>query len=137
MYIDDCKYNRNGKKYRRVLLRQGYRENGKVKHRTIANISHCSDIEIESMKIALKDKKELPFLKQLMTATCKNGKIIGSVFALFKVAKEKGILNFLKKMKHGKLILWLVFARLINQGSRLSAVRLANIHAGCEIIGID
>ena len=39
MYIDTCKTG----KYVRHLLRESYRDGGKVKHRTIANISSCSD----------------------------------------------------------------------------------------------
>ena len=37
MYVDLCKYKRGNKSYKRVLLRGGYREGGKVKHRTLAN----------------------------------------------------------------------------------------------------
>ena len=51
MYIDDQII--KGKKgfYRRTLLRESYRENGKVKNRTIGNISKCSASEIEAIKI--------------------------------------------------------------------------------------
>ena len=42
MYVDTCKSG----KYVRHLLRESYREGGKVRHRTIANISHCSGEEI-------------------------------------------------------------------------------------------
>ena len=49
MYVDICKYKRGNKTYRRVLLREG----GKAKHRTLANLSHCSDEEIEAIRIAL------------------------------------------------------------------------------------
>ena len=59
MYLDICRYKRGNRTYRRVLLREGYRENGKVKYRTIANLSRCSDEEIEAIKIALKYKKDL------------------------------------------------------------------------------
>ena len=59
MYVDICKYKRGNKTYKRVLLREGYREGGKVKHRTLANLSHCSDEEIEAIRIALKGKKQI------------------------------------------------------------------------------
>ena len=36
----------------------------------------------------------------------------------------------------GKLALWQVMARVIAQGSRLSAVRLAQDHAACDILGL-
>ena len=48
MFVDSCTYAANGKKYTRHLLRESYREEGKVKHRTIANISHCSQDEIQA-----------------------------------------------------------------------------------------
>ena len=61
MYVDLCKYKRGNKTYRRVLLIEGYREGGKVKHRTLANLSHCSDEEIETIGIALKMKKQIVY----------------------------------------------------------------------------
>jgi len=42
MHIDDQTYQRNGKTYRRALLRNSYRKNGKVVHDTIANLSMCN-----------------------------------------------------------------------------------------------
>ena len=56
MYIDVSKSIQNGKTYYRYLLRESYRENGKVKQRTVGNISHCSQEEIEALRFALKHK---------------------------------------------------------------------------------
>ena len=42
-------------------MREGYKEGGKVKHRTLANLSHCSDEEIEAIRIALKMKKQIVY----------------------------------------------------------------------------
>jgi transposase len=36
----------------------------------------------------------------------------------------------------GQLALWQVVARVLEQGSRLSAVRLAQVHAACDVLGI-
>ena len=36
----------------------------------------------------------------------------------------------------GKLALWQVLSRVIGQGSRLSAVRLAQRHAACDVLGL-
>ena len=36
-------------------------EGGKVKHRTLANLSHCSDEEIEAIGIPLKGKKQIVY----------------------------------------------------------------------------
>jgi len=48
MYVDSSK---SHGKYTRSLLRENYRECGKVKHRTIANLSHCSVEEIDAIKL--------------------------------------------------------------------------------------
>jgi len=39
--------------YRSILLRVSYKEDGKVKKRTIANLSDCTPQEIEAIKLAL------------------------------------------------------------------------------------
>jgi len=137
MYVDDCKYKRDNKNYRRILLRECYRENGKVQHKTIANISHCTDEEIEAISIALKNKKNISYLKELSDGTHESGKIVGAVALLNQVANNLGIKKILGNLREGVLILWLVISRIIDQGSRLSAVRLAQIHSGCEILGME
>ena len=53
----------HGKKiYNSVLLRESYRENGKVKKRTIANLSACSDEEVAAIRLALQNKNDLESL---------------------------------------------------------------------------
>ena len=49
---------RGGKTYMSDLLRESDRANGKVLHRTIANVSHCSAAEIEAMRLALRHKED-------------------------------------------------------------------------------
>ena len=52
----------NGTSYHCVLLRQSYREEGKVKNRTIANLSHCTPQEVEAIRLALQHKDDLAVL---------------------------------------------------------------------------
>ncbi|EQD54753.1 hypothetical protein B1B_09526, partial [mine drainage metagenome] len=56
MYVDVSKSIQYGKTYTRYLLRESYRDNGKVKQRTVGNISHCSPEEIQAIRLALKYK---------------------------------------------------------------------------------
>ncbi len=51
--------------YQSVLLRESYREDGKVKNRTIANLSRCKPGEIAAIKLALKYKDNLSELGSL------------------------------------------------------------------------
>ena len=62
MFIDDQSYVRNGRTYRRVLLRNSYRCQGKVCHDVIANLSKATDEEIQAIAWALKHKGQLPEL---------------------------------------------------------------------------
>jgi len=44
--------------HRCILLRESYREDGKVKNRTVANITHCSPEEIAAIRFALENKHD-------------------------------------------------------------------------------
>lgn len=131
MYIDTSKIrNKSGKIYIRHLLRRCYREDGKIKHETIANLSHCSEVEIKAMKLALKHKHDLTQVGCDKTeVTSKKSKSIGAAWLLMSVAKRLGIQKALGNSEQGKLALWQIFSRIIEQGSRLSSVRLATRHA--------
>ena len=59
MYIDTCTVTTKGRAYKRILLRESYRDNSKVKKRTIANLSTCSDQEVEAIKLALAHRDNL------------------------------------------------------------------------------
>ena len=137
MYVDTSHITRGGKTYTRHLLRESYRANGKVLHRTIANVSHCSAAEIEAMRLALRHKEALEHLGTIQDAiTLKQGASFGAVWTVYHIARRLGIEKALGTTREGKLALWQVMARVIDQGSRLSAVRLAMTHAACDVLGV-
>ena len=82
MYLDTSTATINGKSYYRYLLRESYRENGKVKHRTIANISECSLEEIAAIKFALQYKHNLSALLNIEDVNLNDGLRVGVVIAL-------------------------------------------------------
>jgi hypothetical protein len=138
MYIDTSHITRGGKTYTRPLLRESYRADGKVLHRTIANVSQCSEAEIEAMRLALRHKEALEQLGTIQDAiTLQQGPSFGAVWTVYHVARRLGIAQALGTTREGKLALWQVIARVIDQGSRLSAVRLAMSHAACDVLGLD
>jgi len=134
MYIDIAKSG----KYKRVLLRESYRENGKVKKRTVANISHCQDEVVMALQIALRnvDKMEAVLNGQVEAGLC-HGKSVGAVFTAVEIARRIGIAESLGRGRQADLAFWQIVARLIEQGSRLSAVRLGEVHALAEAIGLE
>ena len=138
MFVDSCTYAANGRKYTRHLLRESYREDGKVRHRTIANLTHCSDDEIKAIKLALKHKANLQQLGNInQDIDVRQGLAVGAVWTLWQVAQRIGLAKALGSSQQAKQTLWQVFARVMEQGSRLSAVRLANAHAACDVLGLD
>ena len=138
MYVDTSHITRGGKTYTRHLLRESYRANGKVLHRTIDNLSLCSAAEIEAIRLALRHKEDLENLGTSQDAiTLKQGLSFGAVWTVYHVARRLGIEKALGTTRAGKLALWQVMARVIDQGSRLAAVRLAMAHAACDVLGLD
>jgi hypothetical protein len=136
-YIDTSHITRGGKTYTRRLLRESYRAHGKVLHRTIANVSHCAAAEIEALRLALRHKEDLEHLGTLTDSfLLKQGLSFGAVWTVYHVARRLGIEQALGTTREGKLALWQGIARVIDPGSRLSAVRLAMAHAACDVLGL-
>lgn len=138
MYVDVSSVQQNGKTYTRYLLRESYREGRQVKHRTIANLTQCSPKEIEAIRLALRHKEDLTALGSLPhSLEVRQGPSIGAVWVVYEVARQLGIDTALGPGQEGRLALWQVSARVIDQGSRLSAVRLAMAHGACDVLGLE
>ena len=65
-----------------------------------------------------------------------HGKSVGAAFAAASVARRVGITAALGRGRQAQLALWQIIARLIDQGSRLSAVRLHQTHALAEAVDL-
>jgi len=139
MYVDISYSHQGGKTYARALIRDSYRENGKVKHRTIANISKCSPEEIQAIKLALKYKNNLSdMIIDQDEIHQKQGLSVGAVITFYQIAQKLGIVKAIGNTKMAKLMLWMVLSRLISPGSsRLEMVRLAQQHSVIDVLGID
>src|SRR5580692_1923264 len=71
--------------------------------------------------------------------TCKvrSGNKVYTRVLLRESYRQDGLVKALGTDREGKLALWQVIARVIDQGSRLSAVRLAQTHACCDLLNLD
>ena len=113
-----------------ILLREAYRENGTVKNRTLANLTHWQPARVDALRRALKG--EFDGLSRDSTS----GPIFGVLFALKHLADELGITQALGKSKEATQALFLVLARIAHGGSRLSAVRWAQQQAVEDLLGL-
>lgn len=114
-----------------ILIRESYRAHGKVKSRTIANITHWHPARIEALRRVLRGDFD-----HFAAGDPVNGPVFGQLYALARLAEQLGIRAALGKSRLGKLALFLVLVRLAHQGSRLSAVRWAEDHAVAEVLGL-
>jgi len=121
--------NRNSKPA--ILLRESYREGGKVKTRTIANLTKWPPERIAAMERLCKGEFD-----GWDGGEATSGEIFGVLFALKHLADQVGITRVLGTSAEGRLNLFLVLARIAHGGSRLSAVRWAGQHAVGDVLGL-
>jgi transposase len=144
MYITRSSWtNRSGKTYRSIWLKESYRENGKVRSRYLLNLKHWSDNAINALQAALDSPPQpdsstldnstpehaIPMQLDPQQISLTQGFSVGAIFTIHQVASRLGIPDAIGKSFQGKLALWQIYARVLEQGSRLSAVRMANLHA--------
>ena len=126
----------NGKVYESIYLRESYRDGNRVRKRNIANLTHCDPKEVAAIELALKFKGDLAALGSLEKIQLRQGLSVGAVWMVYQAARRRGLHQALGPGFAGQLALWQVLARVLHQGSRLSAVRLAQVHAACDVLGI-
>lgn len=117
------------------LIRKSYREAGKVKSKTILNISHLPIEVINAIGFALKNKEDIskylnPEVSSQVYKSC------GAVQLVLEVLKKFGVPKALGTKLEGKIALMQIISRVINQGSCLSTIRHTSQQALCEVLNI-
>lgn len=115
MYIQKNKKKVNNKIYHSVLLRHNYREKGKVKHKTISNLSSWSKELVDQFELLLKGGK----VTKLENLKHKQGKAYGAIKVILEISKRLGIVKALGKTKQAALCLLMIMGRILTNGSRL------------------
>jgi transposase len=105
--------------HEQILLRESYREDGKVKTRTIANLTKQPKYQIEALAVALKTKKDEPLFN---TSNQEQGYTVGFSLVILFIAKLLGITTALGKSFEAKIAMVLIAARIVLQSSRLQAL---------------
>jgi len=144
MYYDVCTYRRGDKVYRRELIRESFRKDGRVRKRTVANVTNWSE-EIKAVlratlgkgRRAAKSENDLSrVFRTVPGAEVWTDRSVGALYVLQTVAERLGLPEALGSDRSGRPALWQVFARLIDQGARLSAGRLARGEMVEEVPGL-
>lgn len=133
MFIHKTTKKVGNKIHHSYLLSESYRENGKVKHRVISNLSRWPRHLIDAVSFALKGQ---PVARPLDLPR-KAGKNFGGLFVLKEIAKTLQIEKILGSSRHGALAMLLVLGRILTQGSRRHLTFWKEGQAIQEVLGIS
>src|ERR1039457_3811596 len=91
MYVARARWpSSNGKTYESIYLRESFRQDGKVKKRDIANLTHCDPAEIAAIELALKHKVDLAALASLEGVQLQEGASVGAAWIAAEIARRLG-----------------------------------------------
>ena len=111
-----------GREYTSVLLRNSYREDGKVKKQTLANLSHLPPATIDVIERSLKGERLLPAAETLeIRRSLPHGGVVAVLGTLRKLGLEKLIDR--RPSRERDLVVAMITARLIAPGSKLATTR--------------
>lgn len=102
--------------YRTALIRRSYRDNGKVKHETLGNVSYLPDHALAALKASLAGK---PLIDATADLSIHRSLPAGHIHAITTLAHGLGFENLLgTKCRHRDLIMGLLAARICNPTSK-------------------
>jgi transposase len=105
-----------------LLLRESYRENGKVKTRTLANLSHLPPESIELLQRSLRGEKLVPVEEGFEVIRSWHH---GHVDAVLRVIRRLGLEQLLgsRRCRERDLVAAMVVARIVEPHSKLATTR--------------
>jgi len=123
MYLETIKSKRNGKIYVSHLVRETFREDGKVKHRTLSNVSKLPAAQLLALKNSLKGKKGDFNLEDLRHGRSYE---FGASHVFLELAKNLGLdkMIFSQKTQWREDVLAMIVGRIVYQGSKLSLTNM-------------
>ena len=132
MYIEIV-LNRNSSSA--ILLREGWREGGKVRKRTLANLSDWSQARIEALRRILKDE---PAATSEQALVIERSLPQGHVQAVLETIRRVGLDRLIgsKDSPERALVLAMIVERLIHPCSKLATTRLWHSTTLAEDLGV-
>ncbi len=125
-----------GKVYRTHLLRRSFREDGKVKNETLANLSHLPDAVIDLVKRALAGQH---FVEATEVFEVVRSRLHGDVQAVLTAMKALGLEEILasRACPQRSLVLAMIAARVLRPQSKLATTRWWDDTTLPTLFGVD
>ena len=124
MYLERICKHHGKKQYVTTLVRESYRDSGKVKHRTIANLSKLPAHITQSIETLL-NNQEADFYK-LDALKISNSREYGASSAFMNLVQELDLdkIIYSRKVDWRQDVLAMIIGRLVYQGSKLHLTHL-------------
>ena len=119
-----------------VLLRESYREGGKIRKRTLANLSHWPPEKVETLRRLLRDE---PLVSPQELFDVVRATPHGHVKAILHVMRKTGLNKIIgSEPSHERdIVLALIAERLLHPGSKQAAVRTWRTTTLAEKLGVS
>jgi len=136
MYVETIKSKRGNKIYLTTLIRESYRQGGKVKHRTLSNISKLPQNLIDQIKNIIKNK-DVCIQGCSQQIQIQESREYGASYTVWCVAKSLGLddLIYSRREQWRNDAMAMIVGRVVYQGSKLSLTNLYADSALWEIAG--
>jgi DDE family transposase len=123
-----------------VLLRESYRENGKTKNRTLANLSGWAGERIELLRAVLRGERLLPAAEAIQIARAlPHGHVLGALTTARRIELD-ALLPRRAPPRRRDLALALIIARLLDPAAKLATARMLDpataSHSLGEVLGL-
>ena len=115
-----------------VLLRESYRDGGKVKTRTLANLTDWPDAKVEALRRLLKGETAIVAADAL---SIERSLPHGHVAAVLGMAKKLKLDKLLPPSRLGKLALAMIVARAIEPAAKLATARQLSEETAAHSLG--
>lgn len=118
-----------------ILLREAWRENGKIRKRTIANLSDWPEDKIEALRRVLRDEPVInPQEALVIEASRPHGHVEAILGTIGKIGLDECI--FTKRNRQRDLVMAMIVERLIHPCSKLATTRLWNSSTLGDELGV-
>jgi transposase len=122
MHVAKIERKQGGRTYVSYLLRQSYRQDGQVKHRTLGNISHLPQRLIDMVRRSLQGEVFVAADQTVRTLQSKPHGHVEAVLATFDQLDLEGLLAS-RSSRQRSLVLALIAQRLLFPCSKLASLR--------------
>jgi hypothetical protein len=139
MHVVKVVSRQGGREYTSTLLRNSYREDGKVKKQTLANLSHLPEPLIELIRAWLAGERFLPAGEAVRIVRSLPHGHVAAVLGLVGALGLPGLLDR-RPSRMRDLAVALVAGRLVAPGSKLAtatALGTTTLGAACGVEGAD